>query len=101
MYTDKMLAKFCALIKKHNMLSNGGGIVVAVSGGADSTCLLDLSSRLGVKLYCAHVNHSIRKTAERDAAFVRSLCDKYGAEFFLKKLACLFLLRFIPLSSHH
>ncbi len=58
------------------------GIVVGVSGGPDSVCLLDLLSRLaseeGFFLAAVHVNHRLRKEAKDDAAFVRELCLKRG-----------------------
>lgn len=85
MYTETMFDKFVRCIKKYNMPARNG-VVIAVSGGADSTCLLDLSVKLGVPVYCAHVNHGIRNTADRDEDFVRGLCEKYGVGFFVKKL---------------
>ncbi|MBQ7717937.1 MAG: tRNA lysidine(34) synthetase TilS [Clostridia bacterium] len=85
MCTKTMYDKFVRCIEKYNMIDKSG-VVVAVSGGADSTCLLDLSVKLGVPVYCAHVNHGIRDTAERDEEFVRGLCAEYGVKFFVKRL---------------
>lgn len=53
-------------------------VVVAVSGGPDSVCLLhvlhQLKSSLGIKLHIAHLNHMIRGAAsEGDASYVRQL----------------------------
>ena len=55
------------------------GIVVGVSGGADSVCLLcvlaELAVPCGLSLAAVHVHHGIRGAeADRDAEFVRTLC---------------------------
>lgn len=73
--------KILSVIDKHRMLSCGDTVVVAVSGGADSMCLLHffnkISSRMQLNIICAHVNHSIRGTeADSDEEFVRSFCNK-------------------------
>ena len=73
------------IIEHHKMLDGCGGIVAAVSGGCDSSVLLHilwrLSTEKGFKILCAHINHNLRGSeSERDEAFVRSLCEKYGIE---------------------
>ena len=73
------------VIEHHKMLENCGGIVAAVSGGCDSSVLLHILWRLsrekGFKILCAHINHNLRGSeSDRDEAFVRSLCEKYGIE---------------------
>ncbi len=57
------------------------GVVVALSGGADSMALLYTLAALretdGLYLVAAHVHHGLRgQEADRDAAFVREQCDK-------------------------
>ena len=66
-------------INEHNLAEQGASILVAVSGGADSVCLLDVLNRIkksnGFKIYAAHLNHGIRGAeADRDEAFVKKLC---------------------------
>ena len=73
------------VIDRHGMLKNCSGIVAAVSGGCDSSVLLHilwrLSTEMGFKILCAHINHNLRGSeSERDELFVRSLCKKYGIE---------------------
>ena len=73
------------VIEHHKMLENCGGVVAAVSGGCDSSVLLHvlwkLSTEMGFKILCAHINHNLRGAeSKRDEAFVRSLCEKYGIE---------------------
>ena len=56
----------------------GGTMLVAVSGGRDSVCLLHYLARLGqvrgFSVAAAHLDHGQRPTAARDVAFVRELC---------------------------
>lgn len=76
-------------IKKNNLIRENDKILVAVSGGPDSICLLNilynLKERLKIELYVAHVNHLIRKEAKSDAEFVKEFCDSKNIEFFYKE----------------
>lgn len=55
---------------------------VGFSGGADSTALLLTLHALGVPATAVHVCHNIRgETAERDARFCRTLCERVGIPF--------------------
>lgn len=57
-------------------------LIVAVSGGADSVCLLDVLVRLNPgatdSLVVVHVDHGFRADSARDASFVRGLADRLG-----------------------
>lgn len=55
-------------------------IVVALSGGRDSVCLLDMLCRYGngLEISALHVNHHLRPESEQEAIFVKELCDGYG-----------------------
>lgn len=62
-------------------------ILVAFSGGADSTALLHIlkkyTATTGAKLFAAHINHCIRgEEADRDEAFCKSFAEKLGVTFF-------------------
>ena len=68
-----------------------GGVLVALSGGADSVCMLDLfvsAKKDGLFPYpiaAAHLNHMLRgEEADRDNAFCKEVCQKYGIPFFEK-----------------
>lgn len=68
-------------INKHGMLPRGTRVLCAVSGGADSMCLLHfLSSNaesLGITVAAAHFNHRLRGAeADRDQAFVEAWCKE-------------------------
>ena len=64
------------------LLPPGSTVLCAVSGGADSVCLLHLVRALGdVRCVCAHYDHSLRGEDSRaDAAFVAALCARWGIE---------------------
>ncbi len=70
-------------IQQHNLISSGEIVVVGVSGGADSVCLLHVlarwQSKLDIKLRVAHLNHQLRGVeSEADAKYVANLADKLG-----------------------
>jgi len=64
-------------IEKFGLLKSGDTVVVAVSGGPDSTALLhllaDLRDECALTLHVAHLNHGLRPDAGADAEFVRKL----------------------------
>ncbi len=67
-------------IKQHNLVSPGDTLLVAVSGGTDSVCLLHLlmkqQATLGVKLHVAHLNHKLRgDESDEDAWYVVDLAN--------------------------
>ena len=69
-------------------LSRSEPILVAFSGGADSSALLHIlcqySKMSGAKIYAAHVNHGIRgNEADRDEEFCKELCDSLGVKIFV------------------
>ncbi len=65
-------------------------VVVAVSGGADSVCLLhvlwQLAPSWGLDLQVAHVNHGLRPAAEVEGEFVAALAARCGLPFHMVKL---------------
>ena len=66
------------LIREHGIIEAPGPLVVGVSGGPDSVCLLHLlhglSKTLKVKLHIAHLNHMLRGTeSDADAEYVSKL----------------------------
>ena len=72
-----MKAKVSAYIREHDLLQADGKVLVGISGGADSMCLLLLLKELGADLFAVHVNHGIRgAAAEADEAFVRAACAR-------------------------
>ncbi len=53
-------------------------IVVLLSGGRDSVCLLDLLVQRGEAVTALHVNYGLRPEADEDEAFCRDLCERLG-----------------------
>jgi tRNA(Ile)-lysidine synthase len=72
------------------MISRGDRVVVAVSGGPDSVCLLHLllqiSQELALKLFVAHLNHMLREEAIEEENFVRELAEKYSLPFYSERI---------------
>jgi tRNA(Ile)-lysidine synthase len=78
-----VLSKVRRTIDRHGLLAGGGSVVVGVSGGPDSLCLLHVLNRLredyGVELHVAHLDHCIRGAeSQEDAAFVAKLAEEWG-----------------------
>ena len=73
-------------IREYGMIPDGARVLVGISGGADSVCLLAVLEKLrrtgqlgdGVQLRAVHVHHGLRSTADRDERFVRELCGRLG-----------------------
>jgi tRNA(Ile)-lysidine synthase len=79
--------KVFSFIEKHHIFESGDKVVLGVSGGADSVCLLfmiyELAKRKDLSLYVVHVNHGIRQDAGEDAGYVESLCKTMDIPFYL------------------
>jgi tRNA(Ile)-lysidine synthase len=56
-----------------------GPVVVLLSGGRDSVCLLDLAVRLAGPVTALHVNYGLRDSADGDEAHCAALCERLGA----------------------
>jgi tRNA(Ile)-lysidine synthase len=70
-------------IFRHELFPRGAKIVIGVSSGPDSTCLLDifykLQKKYGLEIIVAHVNYGLRgKDSEKDEALVKKLAKKYS-----------------------
>lgn len=84
-----MKNKVLNYIKKHNLIKQGDRVLCAVSGGADSVCMLDLlmsfRDELSFSVSVAHLNHNLRgDEAKRDENFVKELCKTYSVPFYSK-----------------
>ena len=84
---DKRLEKIESYIRQYHMIEKGDRIVIGVSGGADSVCLLmalcSLQEKLGFQVLVCHVNHELRgEEAAQDEAYVEMLCHKMQVPFF-------------------
>jgi tRNA(Ile)-lysidine synthase len=81
------LRKVKETIRKYKLLERGDKVLIAYSGGADSTALLSLLWELRkewvLELFLAHFNHRLRQSAEEDEKFVRSVADEYSLHLFV------------------
>ncbi len=90
MNTDNPVLKAALrTIEDCGMLEKGDRVLAAVSGGADSVCMLHvlniLKDKLKFSLYCAHLNHGIRgESAANDEAFVVNMCKDLGIKVFVE-----------------
>jgi tRNA(Ile)-lysidine synthase len=83
--------KIKQFFEKHQALSHGNRILVAVSGGPDSVALLyllhDLRDELDLTLEVAHLQHGIRgEEAREDARFVAALADQLNMPCHIKEI---------------
>ena len=83
--------KFLETIKEYRLLKADETVLVAVSGGADSTALLYLMDyyrqKFGARLHIAHLNHMVRKKdADLDARFVQGLAASLNVPLTIESI---------------
>lgn len=85
-----MLNKILSTINKYNLIQKGDKIVIGVSGGPDSMCLLDslyyLKDKLNIEIFVAHINHMIRKEADEETEYVKDYCKNKNIKCYVKKV---------------
>jgi tRNA(Ile)-lysidine synthase len=62
--------------RESGLLAPGEPLLVMLSGGGDSVCLLDVALRLDARVSALHVNYGLREGAGEDESFVRELCRR-------------------------
>ncbi len=72
-------------IERHQLLNRGDRVVIGVSGGPDSLCLLDSLHHLGYPLICAHLDHGLRPESSDEAAYAKSIAQSYNLPFEIEK----------------
>lgn len=91
-YSTKVIQlKVLDFIRRHQLVKPGQKVLMAVSGGADSLCLLHILNQLRedlkIDLHVAHLNHNIRGLeAEADANFVKEIAERFDLPFSLGRL---------------
>ena len=103
--------KVVKTITDFNLIQDGDKIVLGVSGGPDSICMLDIINKLMKKnnsckkdkpiskgchlnpeplatfgIVVAHINHMIRDEADDDEEFVKNFCEKNNIDFYSKSI---------------
>lgn len=87
----KLIEKVKATIEKHSMLSGGETVLVGLSGGPDSVCLLTVLSNLkdefNLKLNAVYIDHGLRPDeTPTEIEFCRKLCDGMDVPFMTKSI---------------
>jgi len=82
-----LIEKILEFADEYDMLPDLGIVLVSVSGGADSICLLEamrhISYERGFDIAVAHYNHKLRgEESDRDETFVMEICEEHGIEFY-------------------
>jgi tRNA(Ile)-lysidine synthase len=70
--------------RRSRLIRAGEPLLVMLSGGADSVCLLDLALKLGADVTALHVNYGLRDEAEDDERHCRALCARLGVELIVE-----------------
>lgn len=89
-----MKQKILNTIIKYNLIESGDKIILGVSGGPDSICMLDVLNKinndekinLNFEIIVAHINHMIRQEANDDETYVEKFCKKNGIQFYSKRI---------------
>lgn len=86
---NEFLAKVKTTIKKFGMIKPKHRILIGLSGGPDSICLLHVLNRLkqefNIKIYAFHLNHKLRgKESEADEKFVKEFCRNLRIPFRIR-----------------
>ena len=89
-----LLSQVLNTIKKYNLIENGDKLVLGISGGPDSICMLDILNNirndnkfdLNYEIVVAHINHMIREEAKEDEIFVKDFCEKINVKFYSKSI---------------
>lgn len=84
---ENIIDKVIYTINKNEMINKGDGIIVALSGGPDSMCLLHilhtLRKRFDLRIYAAHINHMLRgNESDTDEKVCREYCESLNIDFY-------------------
>jgi tRNA(Ile)-lysidine synthase len=69
-----------AHVEAGGLIARGRPVVVLLSGGRDSTCLLDVCVQLGAAATALHVNYGLRPEADAEEEHCRGLCRRLEVE---------------------
>jgi tRNA(Ile)-lysidine synthase len=74
-------------VRATRLLPVGMPVVVLLSGGRDSVCLLDVAACLvgGDRVLALHVNYALREESDGDEEHCRALCARLGVELAVQR----------------
>lgn len=87
---DNLVENIYKFICRQGLVQGGETLIVGVSGGPDSVCLLhllvSLRERFNIKLHIAHLNHLLRgRESDEDAKYVSQLAGQLGVDATLEQ----------------
>ena len=78
-----MLEKIRTVLQSKCLIASDRVLIVGVSGGPDSLCLLDVLVRLDFNIVIAHFDHCLRSESRAEAQVVRKIAEDMGIPFLL------------------
>jgi tRNA(Ile)-lysidine synthase len=81
-----MISNVVHILQHICLLQSSQRLVTGISGGPDSTCLLDLLNQAGYEVIVAHLNHELRPEADDEEARLRDYASRLGIEFVSHKV---------------
>ncbi len=76
-----------AVARESGLVREGEPLLVLLSGGGDSVCLLEAAVRLGAGVSALHVNYGLRDGAAGDEALCRELCAELGVPLVVERVS--------------
>jgi len=77
-------------VKNTNLINKNDRLILGLSGGSDSMCLLNilfaLREKYNLNIIAVHINHMIREEADDDENALREYCDSINVEFYSKRV---------------
>lgn len=94
-----MLDKVIDYIKENELIQKGDKILVALSGGPDSVCLLhilyELKDTFNLTLGAIHINHMLRgEDSDKDEKYIIKLCNELGINHYVKRIDIEYVAKF-------
>jgi tRNA(Ile)-lysidine synthase len=88
---NSIIDKVLNTIKCNNLIDKGETVIVGISGGPDSVCLVhvlkNISSQYNLNIIAVHINHMLRgEEANLDEDYAREFCRKLGVEFYSDRI---------------
>jgi len=86
-----MVNKVLSAVTKHAMLSHGDRVLIGLSGGPDSVCLLhilrNLRGKYNLSLHALYIDHGLRPgETGREIEFCRTICEQHDIQFITKPI---------------
>lgn len=86
-----IIEKVKETVQKYHMLAHGDHVLIGLSGGPDSVCLLTIINKLkhelGVHLSAAYIDHGLRPDeTPYEIDFCRDLCNSLGMPFITRSI---------------